>query len=289
MITLSVVPQAIGETVGAVRLTPRVPLSLPVSRHLYRFHLRRLVTDTKVTARRVAIQFRIDSADAGRLLRGWPLMSMEQLHTFCAELDREDWIPLLSHHLVASWHKTVKPPMPVGPLGVGLVTGLEAYADGIVVYDPYAVPPHLRTQMYAAALTRQDTLTHNVTREQRAAPVLNELDPLPFMWITSEEAIRARVGSPAVMDDQLRYLAAVATRPHVTVRVIPTRTPGTPSLPFQLIHGTPPVAVTTDSKAGMRVDPNVDTVDSHLRLVDRAQRLALSRAESLRLIREVSA
>ncbi|MGW5052222.1 DUF5753 domain-containing protein [Actinokineospora sp. NPDC004072] len=244
------------------------------------------MAETKAHPIPVSGWLHIHESLARDLLRGWPLPQPEELKILCTQLDREDWLPFMDTLLRACRHRLVKPPRPVGPLRIGLVTGLEAFADRLAVFDPLAVPAHLQTQMYAAALTKQDTVAYNVTREQRAALLRNDLDPLPFQWLTSEQAIRRRVGNGAVMDDQRMHLGEVARRAHVTIRVVPQGTGGVPTIPFQLIHGTPPVVVVPDND-GLHVSDDPETVASYWRMVHRVEALALSPDDSLALIRAV--
>ena len=88
------------------------------------------------------------------------------------------------------------------------------------------------------------------------------------------------------MDDQRVFLVEMSERANVSVLVVPARTELPPVVPFQVVHGTPTVAVES-SRLAVHYAPDAVTVGHFSRLVDSLTTRALTAAESVQLIREV--
>ena len=106
--------------------------------------------------------------------------------------------------------------------------GLEAEAVEIKEYQPELMPGLLQTEAYARAVTRAADPTRDpaevermvATRQDRQTRLL--ADDGPRYWVVLNEAvIRRQVGGAAVMSEQVAWLADVATRPRVSVQVLP--------------------------------------------------------------------
>ena len=100
---------------------------------------------------------------------------------------------------------------------------MELAATEILAFDPNQVPDLLQTSEYASALADADAnATGDDQREHaievklaRQRIVLGDRSPNLEVVIT-EGALRQAVGGPRVMEDQLRWLAAVADAGRVT-------------------------------------------------------------------------
>jgi Domain of unknown function (DUF5753) len=53
--------------------------------------------------------------------------------------------------------------------------------------------------------------------------VLNRVDPPEVVAVIHEDVLRKLIGSPEIMHDQLVHLAAMATRPNISIHIVPSR------------------------------------------------------------------
>jgi transcriptional regulator with XRE-family HTH domain len=114
------------------------------------------------------------------------------------------------------------------PSGFDIFVGLEAETAGIRSYENSVIYGLLQTQDYARAVLRE--LQPRQTAEQIDRQVdlrmarqrrLGE-EPALDLWVIHDEAvIRRAVGGPAVMRGQLSRLLEVASRPGMTLQVLP--------------------------------------------------------------------
>lgn len=114
------------------------------------------------------------------------------------------------------------------PSGFDIFVGLEAETTGIRSYENSVVHGLLQTQDYARAVLRE--LQPRQTAEQVDRQVdlrmarqrrLDEDPPLDLWVIHDEAVIRRAVGGSAVMRGQLARLLEVASRPGMTLQVLP--------------------------------------------------------------------
>ena len=105
---------------------------------------------------------------------------------------------------------------------------LEEAASTIAAYDAQRVPGLLQTPAYARALAETDPSLADDARDRAAEAVLARQQAIlgkgrpEVHLIIGEAALHQRVGSPAVMDEQLGVLArAAADSGTVTVQVLP--------------------------------------------------------------------
>jgi transcriptional regulator with XRE-family HTH domain len=117
---------------------------------------------------------------------------------------------------------------------------VEDAAERISVHSGTYVPGLLQTRQYVEAIAsfgqkqesteRRETFVESRLRRQA---VLTRRHPVVLDALCLESALRAVVGGPVVMRQQLRHLATAARRQNITLRMIPY-TAGAPS-----IHGSP--------------------------------------------------
>lgn len=113
---------------------------------------------------------------------------------------------------------------------------VERRASEIWEYDSYQIPGLLQSEEYmrAAARARRPMLAEDeieravalrMTRQQILEPDADaplDQDHTPRLWVIMDEAALSRiVGSPAIMQEQLIHLAALAQCPNITIQVIP--------------------------------------------------------------------
>ncbi len=116
------------------------------------------------------------------------------------------------------------------------LTVLESRATALVNFEPLMIPGLLQTVPYAEAIFREvgliegeEAIGERVATRIHRQGVLRRFDPPTMVAIVAETALRNMVGG-AVMRDQLRYLAEVAERPNITLRVLATAAGGHPGL-----------------------------------------------------------
>lgn len=106
--------------------------------------------------------------------------------------------------------------------------GLEQEAVGITEYETTTIPGLIQTEEYARAVIRgflplidADVLEDRVQARVKRQELLERSDP-PRYWVLLDESVLHReVGGREVMHEQLKRLAEVADKPHVTIQVIP--------------------------------------------------------------------
>jgi len=107
--------------------------------------------------------------------------------------------------------------------------GFESDASQIRTYQNELVPGLLQTEDYARAVIRSMNAELSVDEiERRATARIQRQDILtrehpPRVWaILNESVVRRVIGSPAIMQAQLKHIAEVAeTHPNVTVQILP--------------------------------------------------------------------
>ncbi|MDQ2880219.1 MAG: helix-turn-helix domain-containing protein [Actinomycetota bacterium] len=103
----------------------------------------------------------------------------------------------------------------------------ENKAVTIDAFEPTLVPGLLQTTDYARALIREaGTMPVDETEDRVAArlgrqSLFGRERPARFTFFIHEFALRLPVGGPAVMFEQLEHLLRRATRPYLTLRVVP--------------------------------------------------------------------
>lgn len=101
----------------------------------------------------------------------------------------------------------------------------EGRASAIRWYEPMLIPGLVQTEGYAREVLSWGPLRGNVDDDVQARldrqEVLNRATP-PELWLLlTESAVNRRIGSPAIMYEQLKHLAELSRRPNVTIQVVP--------------------------------------------------------------------
>ncbi|REE96305.1 helix-turn-helix domain-containing protein [Thermomonospora umbrina] len=104
----------------------------------------------------------------------------------------------------------------------------EAEAQTIWNFESSALPGLLQAEGYARAVIAggapEATASHIdrlVAARLRRQEVLRKKEPLKFWAIIDEAALRRRVGTPEVFNEQMDHLIEVSQLPNVTLQVIP--------------------------------------------------------------------
>ncbi|WP_328409558.1 helix-turn-helix domain-containing protein [Nocardia sp. NBC_00403] len=118
------------------------------------------------------------------------------------------------------------------PANFDFFVGLEASAHRLTTYEPELVPGLLQTSAYASVLIRsvypEDGAEEHARRVQlrtrRQARITRKHNPATLRVILRESVLRGIVGGPRIMATQMKYLADMATRPNVSLQILPFST-----------------------------------------------------------------
>ncbi|SCF97373.1 helix-turn-helix transcriptional regulator [Streptomyces sp. Ncost-T10-10d] len=155
----------------------------------------------------------------------WPAVDALCREYGASDQERASLVELAKGARIQGWWRSLADPIPES---MNLMLTLE---DEVVSEDHYAcmyVPGLLQTRAYAEAVHRASEMRctdqeihHMVDIRMKRQELLARADP-PHIWAVIDEAvIRRIVGGRAVMREQLKYLSAQATQPHVTVQILP--------------------------------------------------------------------
>lgn len=196
--------------------------------------LRSLRTRSGLTADQVSEHLGVSVSKVSRLETGQRGASRDDIVRLCdlygvGGSEREHLLELASAGKQRAWWQ---------PLGLPYSTyvGLEAEARTISDYGLGHVPGLLQTPDYARAVLRavvpkwEPEIVEQRARGRLARQrVLFAGDAPSFEAVLDESVLHRVVGSPAVMEAQLRHLQEMAALPNVTVRVIPYDSGALPS------------------------------------------------------------
>jgi transcriptional regulator with XRE-family HTH domain len=197
--------------------------------------------------RRLREAKRITLEDAGRVIRashskmsrletgrvGFKDRDISDLLTLYGvtdELERDTLRALAQRANVPGWWHDYSD---VLPAWFEAYVGLEEVATQVRAYEVQFVPGLLQSEEYARAVTllgHDSEPPRDIERRVRLRmarqAVLEKPDP-PNVWAVVDEAVLRRpVGSPAVMQGQLKHLIELAQLPYVTIQVMPFKAGG---------------------------------------------------------------
>jgi hypothetical protein len=114
------------------------------------------------------------------------------------------------------------------PSWFSLYVGLEQGASELYAWDPLLFHGLLQTHDYMTAVIHGDNPELPETEVERIVEVrlsrqgILEVEDPPRLWmVISEAALRANIGGPKVMREQLEHILTMAKRPRITVQVLP--------------------------------------------------------------------
>ena len=124
-----------------------------------------------------------------------------------------------------------------GPIPTWFEDWLEAERQAAMlrIWQPLLIPGLLQTADYARALflagqtdTSEETIEALVAARLERQVILDRADPPETVIVVDESVLRRLIGSPQIMRDQLVHMADMATRPYISVHVLPADTARTP-------------------------------------------------------------
>jgi transcriptional regulator with XRE-family HTH domain len=110
--------------------------------------------------------------------------------------------------------------------------GLEAEASSIAVWHVEVVTGLLQTERYARSLLAEYSIVEpiapaiierRVKLRMRRRQILENAQPPDLLIVLDESVLKRQYGDESVMYEQLQWLATVADRPNITLRILPLR------------------------------------------------------------------
>ncbi len=160
-------------------------------------------------------------------------------------------------------------------------------------FEATLVPGLLQTTDYARALIRQAGTTPAGEIEDRVAARLGRQSlfgrerPVRFTFFIHEFVLRLPVGGPAVMVEQLEHLLRRATRPYLTLRVVPAALGGHAAIngSFELMEFADfrPVAYLESETSSLFLE-KPEEIAAYRRILGLLAETALSEGQSAELI-----
>ncbi|CAL99649.1 helix-turn-helix protein [Saccharopolyspora erythraea NRRL 2338] len=206
--------------------------------------------------------------------------------------EKQRVVELARHASEPNWLTVGMPGIPQQLAGA---VECERAASSIAEWAPMGLPGLLQTADYARTISKASGLA-TADVEQRVMlriarrEVLTRRDPVRFLALIGEDALRDRIGEPEVMEEQLRYLLDLGLHDNVTVQVVQPRIGWHPGLagPFVLYDfpDAPSVVHFEHFSSGAFV-PDADDVQAYQCAVDNIRRVALSPAQTTERITEI--
>lgn len=196
--------------------------------------LRSYRTRSGLTADRVGEHLGVSASKVSRLETGQRGASREDVLRLCelykvVAKEREHLMELASASKQRAWWQ---------PLGLPYsnYVGLEAEATSISDYGLGHVPGLLQTAGYAQAIVRaavpqwpEEIIEQRVAGRMARQQVLYSAKAPAFHAVLDESVLHRVVGSPSVMQAQLRHLQDMSELPNVTIRIVPYEAGALPS------------------------------------------------------------
>ncbi|MFH8715064.1 helix-turn-helix domain-containing protein [Streptomyces zaomyceticus] len=191
--------------------------------------LRKLREAKNMTAEQVAERLLVSQSKISRLENGRRSISQRDVRDLCGVYEVEDERMVDSLMQMAKdsrqqgwWHA-------FGDIPYSVYIGLETDAASLRVYESLIVPGLLQTREYAQAViegmwpeaTPNEIDKRIQIRVKRQDRLSDPVNPLRFWAVIDEALLRRIVGNPQIMADQLRHLAELSEKPHVTLQVLP--------------------------------------------------------------------
>jgi transcriptional regulator with XRE-family HTH domain len=177
--------------------------------------------------------------------------------------------------------------------------GLEEAASSIRCYQTQSVPELLQTPGYARAVAvlahpgrPADEIERRVSLRIARQAVLTRASPAHLWLVLDEAALRRPVGQPGVMRGQLEHLMEMASRPNVSLQVIPLAAGASAAVggPFTVLRfaepDLPDVVYLEQLTSALYLDKR-ETVDHYLAVLERLCVEALSAPASQKMISEL--
>lgn len=190
--------------------------------------LRKLREDANLTLEVAAKQASIPRATLGKLETGQLMrIRIAALDTLAKLYGVDNSTRLAMHQLAKDstergWWSKYK-----DVFGAEALPDFEVEASFIRAYEAQVVPGLLQTEAYARAVFTgtnafaESEIKRHVDARMQRQRILSHPYPPEYAVIIDESALRRPAGSKEAMREQLHYLSEMATRPHITIHVLP--------------------------------------------------------------------
>lgn len=179
---------------------------------------------------------------------------------------------------------------------------MEAEAKAQRSFEPIVIPGLLQTEGYARAVievgrerpAEPETVEKLVAVRNIRQRLLVREQPLELSVVVDEACLRRVIGGPGAMRAQLAHLSTMASRPNVTIRVLPALCGTHPSLAgsFAILDFSDPgdrsIGYTETTVGDLCIDDERE-VEALTMVFDRLRDQALAPEESIDLIGQVAA
>lgn len=281
-----------------------MPISPTARRRRLGIELRRLREREQLTLLQVAQRMKCSDAKISRIEAGKhsthprDVLGLLDIYGVADERTREVLATLAKQSTQRGWWVTYGGAIPDW---FEVYVGLESEATEIRTAETHLVPGLLQTEAYATALIRAtqplapaEELTRQVELRLARQRRLTEHGPVRLRVVLGEAVLRCRVGDGATMREQLGYLATLAERSNVELRVVRFTSPaytafGRPFVLLGFTEPTDPGLVYTEHRTGALYIDEPAQIASFALAFDHLVAAALSRKESARLLRETAA
>lgn len=206
--------------------------------------------------------------------------------------EKQRLVELARHASEPNWLTVGMPGIPHQLAGA---VECERSASSIVEWAPSVIPGLLQTSEYARAISTVGGLpAHEVEsrvmlRIARREVVVRK-NPVHFLALIGEDALRDNIGAPETMREQLQYLLDLNTLENVSVHVVPPRIGWHPGLvgPFVLYDfpDAPSVVHFEHYSSGAFV-PDEDDVQAYRHAIDSILKISRSPDITAKLIAEI--
>lgn len=173
----------------------------------------------------------------------------------------------------------------------------EAEATAARDFEPMLIPGLLQTGRYAREVNSVGWKTDAATIDQRVEARLTRQGvltrtptPLSLHAVVSEAALLLEVGGPEVLRHQLEHIAKLASRPNITVQILPFTVGATLAdrggfAVLTFAAEDPPLGYVETAAGELFIEApgEIGRLDA---IFDQLKALAMSPAESVKLIRE---
>lgn len=211
----------------------------------------------------------------------------EVLLTLSREARQRGWWQSYSSDAVPEWFQ--------------VYLGLEAEAASIHEYDAELVPGLFQTAGYyrafmhaAPAAGDEEAIERKIAVRAARQERLTANDAPEYWAVLNEAAIRRAVGSTEVMREQLQHITQMASRPLISVQVLPFKAGAHPAMDGSfIILGFPeapdPDVVYLESQTGSLYLEKLPEVDRYQAMFNHLVAKALGPDESVNLIAQAAA
>jgi transcriptional regulator with XRE-family HTH domain len=262
--------------------------------------LRKIRTSAGMSAEYAAGLLGVDRGKVSNMESGVRGISEERLRTLACNCDIRDEKYIDALVVLAQpqegWWERYRGSLPQGMLDIA---EMEAHAVRMRGTNTVHLPGVLQTPEHATAVFRaavpklpqHEVALRLALRSERQQVILGD-DPVPYVAIIHEAALRMQFGGPEVTRVQLEYLLELSEHEHVTILALPFERGAFPGAGQNAVYVEGPVAqldtVQVDSLHGPAFLHSEGQLAKYRAQLDWLEELALSPDESRDFIREIA-